>query len=80
MTESPVITRGLFKISANPVVANQSLFTCGVLGAKVATLVNDAQVAGAHTIAWNTSNVEAGIYTVIAKTSTGSKSVRVAVQ
>lgn len=51
-----------------------------VVGAEVATLVNASQAAGLHQINWNTTNVEKGIYTVIARTTTGSKAVRVAVQ
>lgn len=51
-----------------------------VVGAEVATLVNASQSAGVHQINWNTSTIEKGIYTVIARTATGSKAVRVAVQ
>lgn len=59
---------------------NVSVKVYNVLGAEVATLVNEAQAAGVHQIEWNTTSTDKGIYTVVAKTSTGSKVVRVAVQ
>ncbi|MES1224825.1 MAG: T9SS type A sorting domain-containing protein [Bacteroidota bacterium] len=50
------------------------------LGAEVAVLANEAQAIGNHKINWNTSTVDKGLYTVVVRTATGTKSTRVAVQ
>jgi hypothetical protein len=50
------------------------------LGAEVAVLANEAQGVGTQIINWNTSSMDKGLYTVVVRTASGSKSMRVAVQ
>ena len=74
VVNSAVISYGLVSNEKVQVLVYNSL------GAEVAVLANEAQAIGTQKINWNTSAFGKGLYTVVVKTATGSKSTRIAVQ
>ena len=58
---------------------NVTVKVYNVLGSEVATLVNENQAAGAHTINWNTNAADKGVYFVTVKTGSIEKTTRVVV-
>jgi Secretion system C-terminal sorting domain len=81
-----------FNVSPNPSVNNAVITyvlkntenvqvrVYNTLGAEVAVLTNETQSIGSHNIFWNTSAIDKGLYTVVVKTASGTKSARIAVQ
>jgi hypothetical protein len=66
-----------FGMSSNE---NVQVVVYNSLGALVSVLSNESKAVGTHKIEWNTTSLEKGLYTVVVRTSSGSKSTRVAVQ
>ena len=70
------ITKISYSLASNE---NVSVKVYNVLGSEVIALVNENQATGAHSINWNNSAVNKGVYFVTIKTGSFEKTVRVVV-